>query len=119
MNLELEGKRGLVSGSSAGIGWAIAATTRGTRVTVNSILTGPTRIEGVGTFVEGLAAQRGVPAAQVERDFFFTSRPSSLLQRFATPEEIAVFTVFVASGPASAVNGAALKVDGGVVRAIV
>ena len=97
----------------------LAETTRGTGVTVNSILAGPTRSEGVGTFVEGLAAQQGVSAAQVERDFFSTARPTSLLQRFATPEEIAAFTVFVASGPASAVNGAALKVDGGVVRAIV
>ena len=97
----------------------LAETTRGTGVTVNSILAGPTRSEGVGTFVEGLAAQRGVPAAQVERDFFSTARPTSLLQRFATPEEVAAFTVFVASGPASAVNGAALRVDGGVVRAIV
>jgi NAD(P)-dependent dehydrogenase (short-subunit alcohol dehydrogenase family) len=86
---------------------------------VNSILAGPTRSEGVATFVEGLAAQQGVPAAQVERDFFSSARPTSLLQRFATPEEIAAFTVFVASGQASAVNGASLRVDGGVVRAIV
>ena len=97
----------------------LAETTRGTGVTVNSILAGPTRSEGVATFVEGLAAQQGVPAAQVERDFFSTARPTSLLQRFATPEEIAAFTVFVAGGPASAVNGASLRVDGGVVRAIV
>jgi NAD(P)-dependent dehydrogenase (short-subunit alcohol dehydrogenase family) len=97
----------------------LAETTRGTGVTVNAILAGPTRSEGVATFVEGLAAQQGVPAATVERDFFSSARPSSLLQRFATPEEVAAFTVFVASGPASAVNGAALRVDGGVVRAIV
>jgi NAD(P)-dependent dehydrogenase (short-subunit alcohol dehydrogenase family) len=97
----------------------LAETTRGTGVTVNSILAGPTRSEGVATFVEGLAAQQGVPAAQVERDFFSSARPTSLLQRFATPEEIAAFTVFVASGQASAVNGASLRVDGGVVRAIV
>jgi len=97
----------------------LAETTRGTGVTVNAILAGPTRSEGVATFVEGLAAQQGVPAATVERDFFSSARPSSLLQRFATPEEIEALTVFVASGPASAVNGAALRVDGGVVRAIV
>ena len=97
----------------------LAETTRGSGVTVNAILAGPTRSEGVATFVEGLAAQQGVPAAQVEREFFSTARPTSLLQRFATPEEVAAFTVFVASGPASAVNGAALRVDGGVVRAIV
>jgi len=97
----------------------LAETTRGTGVTVNSILAGPTRSEGVATFVEGLAEQQGIPAAQVERDFFSSARPSSLLQRFATPEEVAAFTVFVASGQASAVNGASLRVDGGVVRAIV
>jgi NAD(P)-dependent dehydrogenase (short-subunit alcohol dehydrogenase family) len=97
----------------------LAETTRGTGVTVNAILAGPTRSEGVATFVEGLAAQQGVPAGTVERDFFSSARPSSLLQRFATPEEVAALTVFVASGPASAVNGAALRVDGGVVRAIV
>jgi NAD(P)-dependent dehydrogenase (short-subunit alcohol dehydrogenase family) len=97
----------------------LAETTRGTGVTVNAILAGPTRSEGVAAFVEGLAAQQGVPAATVERDFFSSARPTSLLQRFATPEEVAAFTVFVASGPASAVNGAALRVDGGVVRAIV
>ncbi|HUM12128.1 MAG TPA: SDR family oxidoreductase [Myxococcaceae bacterium] len=97
----------------------LAETTRGTGVTVNAILAGPTRSEGVEGFVEGLAAQQGVSAAQVERDFFSSARPTSLLQRFATPEEVAAFTVFVASGRASAVNGAALRVDGGVVRAIV
>src|SRR5690242_20850294 len=67
----------------------LAETTRGTGVTVNSILAGPTRSEGVATFVEGLAARQGVPAAQVERDFFSSARPSSLLQRFATPDEVA------------------------------
>ena len=97
----------------------LAETTRGTGVTVNAILAGPTRSEGVETFVEGLAARRGVSPAQVERDFFSTARPTSLLQRFATPEEVAALAVFVASAPASAVNGAALRVDGGVVRAIV
>ena len=54
----------------------------------------------------------------LERDFFSTARPTALLQRFATPEEVAAVTVFVASGCASAVNGAALRVDGGVVRAV-
>ncbi|HZX40267.1 MAG TPA: SDR family oxidoreductase, partial [Myxococcaceae bacterium] len=97
----------------------LAETTRGTGVTVNAILAGPTRSEGVEGFVEGLAAQQGVSAAQVEREFFTTARPTSLLQRFATPEEVAALAVFVASGQASAVNGAALRVDGGVVRAIV
>jgi NAD(P)-dependent dehydrogenase (short-subunit alcohol dehydrogenase family) len=96
----------------------LAETTRGTAVTVNSILAGPTKSEGVGTFVEGLAAQQGKSAAEVERDFFQFARPTSLLQRFATPAEVAAMVVFVAGAQASAVNGAALRVEGGVVRAI-
>jgi NAD(P)-dependent dehydrogenase (short-subunit alcohol dehydrogenase family) len=92
--------------------------TSGTAVTVNSILPGPTKSEGVGDFVAGLAAQQGKSAEDVERDFFKYARPSSLLQRFETPDEIAALTAFIASPRASGVNGAALKVDGGVVRAI-
>jgi NAD(P)-dependent dehydrogenase (short-subunit alcohol dehydrogenase family) len=97
----------------------LAETTRGTAVTVNSILAGPTRSEGVEEFVDRLAVQQKVDRGQVEREFFATARPTSLLQRFATPEEVAAMAVFVASKPASAVNGASLRVDGGVVRAIV
>jgi len=101
------------------IGRGLAESVAGTGVTVNSILAGPTRSEGVGQFLEGMAAQQGVSASEVERDFFRNARPSSLIRRFATPEEVAAFTVFIASGPASAVTGASLRVDGGVVRAIV
>jgi NAD(P)-dependent dehydrogenase (short-subunit alcohol dehydrogenase family) len=97
----------------------MAELTRGTAVTVNAILAGPTRSEGVGEFVAALARQQGTTAGEVERDFFENARPTSLLQRFEAPEEIAALTVFVASGRASGVNGAALRVDGGVVRAIV
>ena len=97
----------------------LAESVAGTGVTVNSILAGPTRSEGVGQFLEGMAAQQGVSGSEVERDFFRNARPSSLIRRFATPEEVAAFTVFIASGPASAVTGASLRVDGGVVRAIV
>jgi NAD(P)-dependent dehydrogenase (short-subunit alcohol dehydrogenase family) len=97
----------------------LAETTRGTAVTVNSILAGPTRSEGVEEFFDRLAVQQKVDRGQVEREFFATARPTSLLQRFATPEEVAAMAVFVASRPASAVNGASLRVDGGVVRAIV
>jgi NAD(P)-dependent dehydrogenase (short-subunit alcohol dehydrogenase family) len=93
----------------------LAETTAGTGITVNAVLPGPTRSEGVGAFVEGLAARQGKSAAEVETEFFRTARPSSLLQRFETPEEIAALVAFVASPRASAVNGAALRVDGGVV----
>jgi NAD(P)-dependent dehydrogenase (short-subunit alcohol dehydrogenase family) len=86
---------------------------------VNSILAGPTRSEGVEVFVEQLAVQQKVERGHIEREFFASARPTSLLQRFATPEEVASLVVFVAGVPASAVNGAALRVDGGVVRSIV
>jgi NAD(P)-dependent dehydrogenase (short-subunit alcohol dehydrogenase family) len=96
----------------------LAEMTVGTAVTVNSILPGPTKSEGVADFVSGVAAQQGKSAADVERDFFKHTRPSSLLQRFESPAEIAALTAFIASPRASGVNGAALRVDGGVVRAI-
>src|SRR5581483_9504043 len=96
-----------------------AETTTGTDVTVNSVLPGPTRSEGVGRFVEDLAKGRGTDAATVEAEFFRTARPSSLLRRFATPEEVAAMVVYVCGPLASATNGAALRVDGGVVRSIV
>jgi NAD(P)-dependent dehydrogenase (short-subunit alcohol dehydrogenase family) len=97
----------------------LAETTAGTGVTVNSVLPGPTRSKGVEQFVEGLAKTRKTDAASVEKEFFRSVRPSSLLKRFATPEEVAAMVVYVCSGQASATNGAALRVDGGVVRSIV
>jgi NAD(P)-dependent dehydrogenase (short-subunit alcohol dehydrogenase family) len=97
----------------------LAETTAGTNVTVNSILPGPTRSEGVEQFVENMAKERKVSAEQVEKEFFETVRPSSLLKRFATPEEVAALVAFVCSPLSSSINGAALRVDGGVIRAIV
>ena len=88
-------------------------------MTVNSVLPGPTRSEGVEKFVEDLAKGQGTEAATVEAEFFRTARPSSLLKRFATPEEVAAMVAYVCSPRASATNGAALRVDGGVLRSIV
>jgi NAD(P)-dependent dehydrogenase (short-subunit alcohol dehydrogenase family) len=96
----------------------LAERTRGTGVTVNSVLPGPTASEGVSTFVKDLAREQGVSEAEMERRFFESARPSSLLQRFITPEEVAETIVFVASAAASATNGASVRVDGGVVRSI-
>jgi NAD(P)-dependent dehydrogenase (short-subunit alcohol dehydrogenase family) len=96
----------------------LAETTAGTAVTVNSILAGPTRSEGVEGFIHEMAGVQGTDAGTVEREFFRTARPSSLLQRFAAPAEVASLVAFVASPLASATNGAALRVDGGVVRSI-
>ncbi|TAK01539.1 MAG: SDR family oxidoreductase, partial [Candidatus Manganitrophaceae bacterium] len=96
----------------------LAETTAGTGITVNSVLPGPTASEGVATFVAQMAKARGVDFQTMEQTFFQTARPSSLLKRFATPDEVAAMIVYICSGPASATNGAALRVDGGVVRSI-
>jgi NAD(P)-dependent dehydrogenase (short-subunit alcohol dehydrogenase family) len=109
---------GVTKTAQLAVARGLAELTRGTDVTVNSVLPGPTRSEGVGAFVDALARQQGTSVAEMERQFFATARPSSLLQRFETPEEIAALVAFVASERAAAVNGAALRVDGGVVRAI-
>ena len=97
----------------------LAEMTAGTNVTVNSVLPGPTRSEGVERFVQELAKSQSTDASLVEKEFFRSVRPSSLLKRFATPEEVAAMVVYVCSPRASATNGAALRVDGGVVRSIV
>lgn len=96
----------------------LAETTAGTGVTVNSVLAGPTRSEGVGSFVADMARTKGVSEAEIEKEFFRSIRPSSLLQRFASVDEVAAMVAFVASPLSSATNGAALRADGGVVRSI-
>ena len=93
-------------------------TAAGTNVTVNSVLAGPTRSEGVEKFVADMARTKKTTAAEVEREFFRTVRPSSLLQRFARTDEVAAMVAFVASPLSSATNGAALRVEGGVVSSI-
>jgi NAD(P)-dependent dehydrogenase (short-subunit alcohol dehydrogenase family) len=96
----------------------LAEMTRGTAVTVNSVLPGPTMSEGVEIFVKGLAKQNGVSVEEAASVFVKQFRPTSLLQRFATVEEIANMVVYVASKEASATNGAALRVEGGIVQTI-
>jgi len=97
----------------------LAEMTAGTNVTINSVLPGPTRSEGVEKFVQDMAKGQGGDEGAVEKEFFRSIRPSSLLKRFATPEEVAAMVVYVCSARASATNGAALRVEGGVVRSIV
>jgi NAD(P)-dependent dehydrogenase (short-subunit alcohol dehydrogenase family) len=110
---------GVTKTAQIALGRGLAEATAGTGVTVNSVLPGPTRSEGVEQFVQNLARAQGTDAARVEAEFFRTVRPTSLLKRFATPEEVAALVVYVCSPRASATNGAALRVDGGVVRSIV
>ncbi|MEH2063717.1 MAG: SDR family NAD(P)-dependent oxidoreductase [Nostoc sp.] len=97
----------------------LAEMTVGTGVTVNSVLPGPTRSEGVEEFITKLAQERGISPTEVEAEFFQNVRPSSLIKRFATNEEVAAIVVYLSSPVASATNGAALRVDGGVIRSIV
>lgn len=96
----------------------LAELTAGTGVTVNAVLPGPTRSDGVADFFASLAREQGVTQEVVERDFIAQHRPSSLLRRLATVEEVANMVVYTCSTQAAATNGAALRVDGGVVRAI-
>jgi len=110
---------GMTKTAQLAVARGLAETLTGTNVTVNSVLPGPTASEGVGGFIADLAASKHVSVASMEREFFATARPTSILQRFATPEEVAAMIVYVCSARASATTGAALRVDGGVVRAIV
>jgi NAD(P)-dependent dehydrogenase (short-subunit alcohol dehydrogenase family) len=108
---------GMTKTAQVAVARGLAETTKGTGVTVNTVLPGPTRSEGVGTFVRQMAEARGVDEGAMETEFFQTARPSSLLQRFLTTEEIANLVVYTCSPAASGTNGAALRVDGGVIRA--
>lgn len=109
---------GMTKTAQVAIARGIAESVAGTGVTVNSILAGPTESEGVGGFVEAMAKQQNKSKEQIEKEFFDSARPSSLLKRFATVEEVAAMVTFISGEPSSATNGAALRVDGGVVRAI-
>jgi NAD(P)-dependent dehydrogenase (short-subunit alcohol dehydrogenase family) len=109
---------GLTKTMQVALARGLAETTAGTAVTVNSVLAGPTRSEGVEKFLIDMAKTKNVTPSEIEKEFFRTTRPSSLLQRFATTDEVAALVTFVASPLSSATNGAALRVDGGVLRSI-
>ena len=96
----------------------LAETTASTGVTVNSVLAGPTRSEGVEQFLDQIAQSRGIEQSVVEKEFFETVRSGSLLKRFASTDEVASLVTFIASPLSAATNGAALRVDGGVIRSI-
>ncbi len=105
---------GVTKTAQLGLSRGIAESCAGTGVTVNAVLPGPTSSDGVTEFATKLAA--GKSLKEFEKEFFETGRPTSLLKRFTTPEEVANMVVYVCSEASSATNGAALRVDGGVVR---
>jgi NAD(P)-dependent dehydrogenase (short-subunit alcohol dehydrogenase family) len=105
---------GMTKTAQLAVSRGLAETCAGTGVTVNAVLPGPTHSHGVDEFVKQLSG--GQPFAEFEKEFFAKVRPSSLLKRFATTEEVANLVVYVCSPLSAATNGAALRVDGGVVR---
>jgi NAD(P)-dependent dehydrogenase (short-subunit alcohol dehydrogenase family) len=109
---------GMTKTAQLAVARGIAESLAGTNITVNSVLAGPTASEGVHGFVKQMAAAQNISESAVEKQFFQTIRPTSLLRRFETPDEIASAVAFLASPLSSGVNGAAIRVDGGVVRSI-
>jgi NAD(P)-dependent dehydrogenase (short-subunit alcohol dehydrogenase family) len=107
---------GMTKTAQIAVARGLAEAVAGTGITVNSVLPGPTRSRGVEDFVEALAAGEGKSFEAFETEFFEKVRPTSLIKRFATPEEVASLVAYVASPLASATTGAALRVDGGVVK---
>jgi NAD(P)-dependent dehydrogenase (short-subunit alcohol dehydrogenase family) len=110
---------GMTKSAQLSVSRGLAETCVGSGVTVNAVLPGPTRTEGVGEFFAKLARDAGQTLADAERDFFKYARPTSLLQRFIEPAEVAAMVTYVCSPRAAATNGAALRVEGGVVRTLI
>ena len=109
---------GMTKTAQVAIARGLAQSVAGTGVTVNSVLAGPTESEGVGTFLDSLAKQQNISKAEVEKLFFEKARPTSLLKRFETPDEVAAVVAFVASTQALVINGAAVRAEGGVIQSI-
>lgn len=106
---------GMTKTAQIAVARGLAEMTKGTAVTVNSVLPGPTRSEGVEMFLKQMAGA-GRSVDDVEKEFFKSIRPTSLLKRFEEPEEIAQVVAFVASPLAAAINGSAVRAEGGCVQ---
>jgi NAD(P)-dependent dehydrogenase (short-subunit alcohol dehydrogenase family) len=109
---------GMTKTAQVAVARGLAQSVAGTGVTVNSVLVGPTASEGAGVFVTSMAKQQNISSAEVEKQFFEKIRPSSLLKRFETTEEVAAVVAFVASTQAVSINGAAVRAEGGVISSI-
>jgi len=110
---------GMTKTAQLAVARGLAELTKGTAVTVNSVLPGPTRSEGVGGFIENLAKDQNKTVAQVETDFFKTVRPTSIIQRFLSTDEVANMVTYLTSPLASATNGAAIRAEGGLLKGAV
>ncbi|SDL10217.1 NAD(P)-dependent dehydrogenase, short-chain alcohol dehydrogenase family [Catalinimonas alkaloidigena] len=110
---------GMTKTAQLAVSRGLAELTKGTRVTVNTVLPGPTKSEGVTEFLNQLSQQQQKSKAEVEEEFFNTARPTSLIRRFAHVDEVANLVAYVASPLSSATNGAALRADGGLVKSII
>ncbi|MES3082260.1 SDR family NAD(P)-dependent oxidoreductase [Sphingomonas faeni] len=109
---------GMTKTAQLAISRGLAGLTKGTNVTVNTVLPGTTRSDGIVDFLKSVAADPNAPSKELERAFFAKDRPTSLIQRMIEPEEIASLVAYVASPLSSATNGAALRVDGGITPTI-
>jgi NAD(P)-dependent dehydrogenase (short-subunit alcohol dehydrogenase family) len=109
---------GMTKSAQLSISRGLSNLTRGTRVTVNSVMPGPTRSEGIVDFLRSVSSDPTAPAEQIEAEFFAKGRPTSLLQRMVEPEEVASMVTYLASPLSSATNGAALRVEGGIIPTI-
>ena len=109
---------GMTKSAQISVARGLAETCTGTGVTVNSVLPGPTLTQGAEDFFATLAAGQGQTFDEAARDFFAHGRPTSILKRFIQPDEVASLVAYVCSPLAAATQGAALRVEGGVVRSL-
>jgi len=107
---------GMTKTAQIAVARGLAELTKGTAVTVNTVLPGPTFSEGAGGFIKDMAKKNGKTVEEMEKEFFKTARPTSILQRFIEPDEIASLVAYLASDLSIATNGAAVRADGGVVK---
>jgi NAD(P)-dependent dehydrogenase (short-subunit alcohol dehydrogenase family) len=109
---------GVTKTAVLGLSRALAELTVGTAVTVNAVLPSDTRTEATAEWIQSAAKEKGVNVAEVEKEYFEKTRPSSLIRRFAEPSEVAALVAFVASPLSAITNGAALRAEGGIIHSI-